>query len=656
MKKKVKIAILFLLGFILFPLGHMNTAKAKENKEVLINQINTVENETLTFTATTGGRLEVVVPLAYVSQNGDWYLSVDGGKSSSYSFRFSSYDVMEDTVVYKAYIQEGKYELRFSGGKAVCQINFIIDAINDEVENNDTFDTANMFIINTNKNGQLLYGDSDCFQVTLTERGLIQFEFKRTTDTGGFSYKVYEEESSGNLNLICSGSDNSKSIRFFGNPGKYYVKLLGNSSYDTNYTIRANFTSTINSLHEIENNDVYTTATEIGSNVEYSGNLESGKDVDWYHIKLQNPQLAEVILKTPRQGKSGIYDVTLYKQENGELKEIDNFKSVVNNVMHNTDKTYLSVGDYYIKIKNDSYADKVALSEQDYQIQLSAQEISLSQPKITLEETTFPNVKIISNEFEELVTGMEIYEKVGSGDWSFLQTSYSNECITNVPKLGTQCSYRVRTFYKDDDSGAVVYSDYSNEEIITFPKLKQPTVTVKRTDFNKVTLSFQDLDSRAEDIVIYQKIGNGDWKSVKTVSSTTNSSEITIKTLGKKYSYQIKVRASSFQSDMSKSKSITISSKLAKPTFTVTKKKYYGTLAFYIKATKYEYAQGVEIWSSINGKNWDYKTKLNLSKTKGTYFYNLEKGRKYYIKMRSYRTVNGKKIYSSWTSVKKVTR
>lgn len=662
MRSKIKVGLVVLLGLFLFSLGYTNNVQAAEAKEVLINQINTVEGETLIFNATTGGRLEVVVPLAYVSQNGDWYLSVSGEKATSEGGRFRPYDVMEDTVVYKAYIKEGKYELRFGGEKAVCQINFIVDAIHDEIENNDSFETANSLIVNTDKNGHLIYGESDCFELELSEKGLIQFEFKQTSEYGAYTYEIYEEDSNGNLNLFYSGWENSKSIRFFGNKNRYYIKLMQKYSYAVDYTIRADFISIENTLHEMEDNDVYTLATLITSNVDYSGNLEDGYDVDWYHIPLSADKLSQVILKTERQGDNEIFDVTLYVNKNGELKEIGNVKSTINNVMHTTNKIYLEAGDYYIKVKHNPLfddvwnTDQVKLSEQDYHIQLSAQEISLAQPQITLEQITFPNVIITSNEFEELVSGMEVYEKVGNGDWELSEISYVNECITAVPKIGEKCSYRVRTFYKDEESGVIIYSDYSNEESITIPKLKQPTLSMKRSNFNEITLSFSNIDSRAENIIIYQKVGNGSWKQLKTVSSKVKSNKITIKTLGKKYSYQIKSEADFFVSDASNTKSITISSKLAKPTFTVTKKTYYGTLALYIKPTKYEYAQGVEIWSSIDGKSWDYKAKLNLSESKGTYFYNLQKGRKYYIKMRSYRTFNGKKIYSPWTAVKKVVR
>ncbi|HIS61602.1 MAG TPA: hypothetical protein IAC14_05035 [Candidatus Scybalomonas excrementigallinarum] len=665
MKSKIKIGLVLLLGLFLFPLGYMNNVQAAESKEVLINQINTVENETLTFNATTGGRLEVVVPLSCVSQNGDWDLYISGEKSGDSGddiYLFRSHDLMKDTVIYRAYIEPGKYELSFYGGKAVCQINFIVDAIHDEIENNDSFETANPLIINTDKNGQLVVGESDCFKLELSEKGLVQFEFKKTSEKGSYTYEIYEEDSNGNLSLFDSGWEDSKSRRFFGSARRYYIRLMQKYSYDTDYTIRANFVSVENTFCEIEDNDIYTLATPITGNVDYSGNLESGYDIDWYHITLSEDKLSQAILKTERQMDNEVFDVTLYINKNGELKEIENVKSGINNVTHTTNKKYLEAGDYYIKVKhlprlNDvGNTDQVKLSEQDYYIQLSEQEILLPQPQITVQQETFPNITITSSEFGEFESGMEVYEKVGNGDWKLSQISYENECSTAVSKLGEKCSYRVRTYYKDEESGVTVYSDYSNEESITLPKLKQPTLSAKRSNFSEVTLSFSNIDSRAESIIIYQKVGNSNWKQVKTVSSKVKSSKIAIKTLGKKYSYQIKSEADFFYSNASKVKSITISSKLEKPTFTVTKKKYYGTLAFYIKPTKYNYAQGVEIWSGDAKGYWDYKSKLNLSKSKGTYFYNLEKGRSYYIKMRSYRKVNGKTIYSPWTAVKKVVR
>lgn len=658
MKSKIKIGLVLLLGLFLFPIGYMNNAQAAESKEVLINQINTVENETLTFNATAGGRLEVVVPLAYVSQNENWKLWV----SEHNEVEFNSYDVMEDKTVFKGYLAPGVYKLMFTGGKAVCQINFVTDSIGDEIEENDSFETANLLQVNMDKNGQLRYGyEEDYFKLILAQNGMLQFDVIGE-ESREYKCEVYQEDNNGNLELIdeiYDGIGEEKTKRFFAQIGTYYIKMRPyylSSSFDINYKVKANFIPIENSAHEIETNDVYTMATDIEVNLDYSGNLEDRKDIDWYHIKLSESQLGQVLLKTTHQKTDSIYDVTFYKKENNKLKEIGNFQSKTNNVLHNTEKIYLEDGDYYIKIKNYSFIESLELSEEDYQIQVSTQKILLPQPQITVQQETFPNITITSSEFGEFESGMEVYEKVGNGDWKLSQISYENECSTAVSKLGEKCSYRVRTYYKDEESGVTVYSDYSNEESITLPKLKQPTLSVKRSNFSEVTLSFSNIDSRAESIIIYQKVGNSNWKQVKTVSSKVKSSKIAIKTLGKKYSYQIKSEADFFYSNASKVKSITISSKLEKPTFTVTKKKYYGTLAFYIKPTKYNYAQGVEIWSSDAKGYWDYKSKLNLSKSKGTYFYNLEKGRSYYIKMRSYRKVNGKIIYSPWTAVKKVVR
>lgn len=575
MKSKIKIGLALLLGLFLFPIGHINDVQAVESKEILINQINTVENETLIFNATTGGRLEVVVPLAYASQNGNWSLWVaivpEGGWiSSDQKVYFDPYDVEKDTVVFRAYVPAGKYELDFDGEKAVCQINFIVDSIYDEIENNDSFETANQLYLNTEKRGEIYQKrngryDIDYFKVSVSEIGFLQFI--GSAERGwSYGFNIYKEDQNGNIDLLYEDGlkTESKTPRFLATPGNYYVELKDG---DASYVLTANFTSVTNSFHEVENNDVYISATEIQNNVEYSGNLEDKKDIDWYHMTLQTPQLAQVILKTPRQEDDEIYDITLYKNINDQLKKIVNFTSIKNNVMHNTEQKYLESGEYYIKVKKGGYFDNIEdieLSEQDYRIQLSTQSVS---------------------------------------------------------------------------------------------NLKKPTLSIKRSQFDEITLSFSDINSMAEKIFIYQKIGNGSWKYLKSVPSKTKNSKIKIKTFGKKYSYQIKYALGSYESEASKTKSITIPSKLPKPEFSVSKTKYYGTLAIYIKPTEYTYAKGVEVLTSDNGKYWDSPYYLNFSESKGLYCYNLEKGRSYYIKMRSYRKVNGKTIYySPWTAVKKVVR
>ncbi|MBO8464318.1 MAG: hypothetical protein IAC13_10345 [Firmicutes bacterium] len=666
MKKKQKIGILIFILMLLFQWDYAKPVFAEEKKEVLINQINTVDSDTLTYTATTGGRLEIIVPLAYASQNGNWSVSLEGNQYYK-TGKYSSYDVMEDKAVLVAYVPAGTYELDFSG-KAVCQINFIVDSINDEIENNDSFDTANQLYLNLNKNG--ICEGQDYFKIEVMKPGLLSFQVKGTPllSYSKASITVYKKELDGNLSKVLSDSsrysDSSFTLstrRISVTEGTYYIKL-DYSGYKYSYVLHNTFVEANTGNYEIEDNNVPISATDIMLNTEINGNLESKEDIDWYHIKNATSQLLQVVLGTERETKKAVYDVTLYKLENNEYKEVDNFVSITNNVAHYGEQIYAEEGDYYIKIKKGKASiDNITLSNKDYTIKVNTKTISFSKPTITLEKSNVDTITVTTNAFETFTTGMELYEKVGDGQWWLQGTYQNNKFQVQIGALGVQCSYKVRPYYFNKETGKTVYGEFSDIQSITLDALKIPTIGITRTDFNKLTLSLKNIDKKANKIEIYEKVGNGTWKLKKTLTKSAQEYGIALKNVGKTYSYKIRIRYKSSwggycYSEFSKINAFTLPKQLPKPSFKVEKLIYRSSLAFDVIVKKADYAQYVEIAIKSGNQSWEYGDILNLKKYDTLTWYSLVKGTRYSIKMRSYRIVDGKKVYSPWTDTKLVVR
>lgn len=136
--------------------------------------------------------------------------------------------------------------------------------------------------------------------------------------------------------------------------------------------------------------------------------------------------------------------------------------------------------------------------------------------------------------------------------------------------------------------------------------------------------------------------------SNKTVVAVTSNGVVTIKNPGKA---SITVSSSGNKNYRSSSKTITVNVKLKKPGITlkaIGKKKARITLN-----NKTPGASGYEVWTLNPGKSKYTKLGTASSKAKTLDFIGT-KGKRYKCKIRAYKTVEKKKVYSEFSSVKTV--
>lgn len=154
----------------------------------------------------------------------------------------------------------------------------------------------------------------------------------------------------------------------------------------------------------------------------------------------------------------------------------------------------------------------------------------------------------------------------------------------------------------------------------------------------------------AEKYEVYYSTNSKKWKKI-----TTTKKSVTIKKLKSGTNYKVKVRAVSGDNKGSYSSVLTTSTKPSKVTLNT------------LKSTKAK--QAVATWKTISGvtgyevtystsKKFTKKSTktvtIKKAKTKKTTLKKLKGGKKYYVKVRAYKIVNGKKIYGSWSSAKSV--
>lgn len=684
-----------------------------ESKPVVVNEMNTAKGEELlSYRAETTGTLEIVVPLANVSENYDgWNVTVIGN-SNSYRGTYNPQDQKEDVVVLTQVVPAGEYTIQFSS-PATCKINFTPSSSMPVVEQyNDSFENAKLFPLNSevSGDGKLIAKRKAYYKIEVKEAGLLQIQEhgweNNKVDNWTYSYNVYKVDQNGNRILLDKkklfhffgySDRSSNTVRFYTEPATYYIEVDKWNNYGTDelyqeYRFRTSFVPTT-AQREKEENDSYLTATSMPVNEERIGNIEQDTDNDWYYVKLDQASMGMVQMTTPFQEQDDIYEVSLYVKRDGNLIALDTINTKANSMVHTTRKKYLAAGEYYVRVKNGRRApvlSKVAISEQDYKIKLATTGNQMETPQLMATAITKNDVtKITLNVLNPSACGdsLEIYEKVGNGTWQLIERTDKTVYTKTVIGSKKLFSYRVRAVYKDGNNKAYAYSEFSNEanslvksevdnttetvidnmvsEDYGEPEdiMETPTLSITRKGFNQLSISIEDIESEYDgyyvnEIELYEKIGNGKWKLKKTLDQydAYDSCTVIMKKINQKYQYKARVIYESYDEEsdgdedyiyggFSEVKSFYFKKVLPKPTFKVKLTSSYGDPAILLTPKKHDYAHGIEILSSKEKEIQD----LNLRKYDAIYLYGEGK---HTVKIRSYRYVNGKKIYSPWTDAK----
>ncbi len=169
---------------------------------------------------------------------------------------------------------------------------------------------------------------------------------------------------------------------------------------------------------------------------------------------------------------------------------------------------------------------------------------------------------------------------------------------------------------------------------------------VKVAKSSEITLAWNAVTG-AKGYEIYQQNGSS-WKKIKTTSGTS----YTVKKLKSNKTYKFKVRA-------------VVDDIKGKYSSTLKVETIPSTATLKLKAGKKQLTASWSKVSDISGYEVQYSTSKKFTKkttktvkvkksSKKTTIKKLTKGKKYYVRIRTYKTVNGKKIYSDWSKVKSV--
>ena len=177
--------------------------------------------------------------------------------------------------------------------------------------------------------------------------------------------------------------------------------------------------------------------------------------------------------------------------------------------------------------------------------------------------------------------------------------------------------------------------------------LKKKSVKLASGSKTTLTLSWKKVTG-AEKYVVQQYV-NKKWKTV----ASTKKTYYTVKKLKANKSYKFRVRAKAGKYYGSYSKTYTAKTVPLKPTVKVKAGKKQLTASWKTVAN----ITGYEVQYSTSKKftkKTTQKVTIKKAKTKKTSIKKLKKGKKYFVKVRAYKTVGKKKIYGAWSTVKTV--
>lgn len=279
--------------------------------------------------------------------------------------------------------------------------------------------------------------------------------------------------------------------------------------------------------------------------------------------------------------------------------------------------------------------------------------IYLSLDKKTSNSISLSWTKVLNASGYELLRSTSLngtYESIARVEdnspwWISRDFTYTDKNLTT----GNTYYYKVRGYKYVN--GRPIYGNYS-DVISAKTALSKPVATAKKSSYKSIDLTWKSVND-ASGYEIYRSTSeSGKYIKEKTIEkSSTLSYKDTKATTGKTYYYKIRAykNVNGKKVYSSYSKVVSAKASLTTPTVTLTS----GSKKATVKWKKVSGANGYEIYRATtkNGKYTNIKTIKNNSTTSYTNS-KLASKKGYYYKVRAYINVNGKKVYSSYSSIK----
>lgn len=493
-------------------------------------------------------------------------------------------------------------------------------------------------------NGYDIYNPEVWLKVTLSKRGVLNFKCSKLANSAGtiddtyfFMYKNIDVAAA-----IKKGEDLDWSVAIWRddysaykdvvgsyynfniplNKGTYYICIESGLSREEFREMDWTLKFTASSTYEMEPNNGANTATTMSLDKTINGYTDKSEDYYALTVKKNTP-------------------VRLYIGNYANLKDNVSIKVTTPDGEYSyASSSYIgknSTGYYYdVLLKKGANVINVYPYKRGIKYSLKASTtISYAAPTITeVKKTNYSSYFNASIKWKEItnIDGYQVQQKTGTGSWKTVYTASGYSSGVNLYSFSKSKAYqfRVRAF---KEFGSTKYYGNWSKTIYVIPtptniklsatsytydgKVKTPTLTIKDVNGTKL------------------KKGTDYTVSYAKGRKNVGSYKVTITFKGK---YSGKV-TKTFKINPAKTtvKSVTAAKK--KLTVTITKKS--------TQVTGYQ----IQYATNKNFKSAKTKTLTSYKKT-SLALTGLSAKKTYYVRVRTYKTVNGVKYYSGWSAVK----
>lgn len=265
----------------------------------------------------------------------------------------------------------------------------------------------------------------------------------------------------------------------------------------------------------------------------------------------------------------------------------------------------------------------------------------LPAPEVVSAESVNGGVKVKWNAVSEADL-YRVYHKTKDGKWTKVCDTAKLECLDADVSSGTWYRYTVRCLNASDKSFASTYD--STGKSLTY--LAAPALSKASYSGSAVQLSWGKVPG-AKTYRVFRKGAGTGWKRIGDTTKTSLQDK-KVKD-GDSFTYTVRCVSRDGKTYLSgfDSKGLSVYC-LSAPKLSSVKGAKKGK--FTCSWGKITGAQGYQVrWMlGKDSKSKDAKAKTSATVTR------LKKGRTYTVSVRAYRTVNGQKVYSLWSSTKKV--